>query len=132
MLGSIKAREESGPIGEPDVRRIANTKELTSELERILIRASSYRPSRAVLAAELRYLSQKVASDIGAPNRPCDQGRATYARRCAQVVEEKPKPLVLVGRLSRRSFAEVGSDNCEGFVEGAGQQQSEAEAIAAD
>ena len=70
-------------------------------------------------------MSQKVASDIGAPIGPVIKDEQ-------HMREEKPKPLVLVGRLSRRSFAEVGSDNCEGFVEGAGQQQSEAEAIAAD
>lgn len=46
------------------MRKIANTTELTSELERILDYAGSYQPSRVRLAAELGELSVRVAGVV--------------------------------------------------------------------
>lgn len=43
------------------MRKIANTAELQTELERLLDYAGSHQPSRAKLASELRDLSMRVA-----------------------------------------------------------------------
>lgn len=43
------------------MRKIANTAELTGELERLLEYAGSFQPSRVMLADELRELSRRVA-----------------------------------------------------------------------
>jgi hypothetical protein len=51
------------------MKKIANTTELQTELQRLLAYSQSELPSRAVLASELQALSERVAGD----NKPkCD------------------------------------------------------------